>query len=107
MFVDHVEGNTSRPLLILVESAGPDVAQPAADSLTDGDVKFVPAPLGYTTLPPPAPPTARASPAASPRSKWLDPAKVSGVTTSVRNTAHGAKEFLGFVNPPAAVSPAV
>ncbi|KAJ6189033.1 hypothetical protein N7519_003941 [Penicillium mononematosum] len=41
-------GDNSRPLRVLVEPRGPNVAQPAADSLAvDEGVKFVPVPPGY------------------------------------------------------------
>ncbi|KAJ5587559.1 uncharacterized protein N7459_003324 [Penicillium hispanicum] len=62
-------GQPSRPLPILVESAGPEMAPPAADSLTSG-VVFVAAPPGYTLPPgsalPPSPRAARPVPAPAP-----------------------------------------
>ncbi|KAJ5681712.1 uncharacterized protein N7477_001652 [Penicillium maclennaniae] len=94
---ERFAGNTSRPLPILLESLGPDVIKPAADSLTEGDVKFVLVPSGYDTISPPSTPIAPAtptiaSPAASPNSKWRDPAKVAAASTAVRNITHGVKE---------------
>lgn len=91
------QGDNSRPLRVLVEAEGPNIALPAADE----GVRFVPVPPGYV-LPAsrrPASPSrqpngSRASEAASPWLMRLDPASAAALATSFRTAAHGGKELV-------------
>ncbi|KAJ5876675.1 hypothetical protein N7455_000140 [Penicillium solitum] len=99
----------SRPLLVVMEATGPNVAVPDPAGLTSEDVRFVPVPPGFR-LPPSAPappaPTPVVVSAASPhpRPRKRDPAAVSSSTTTLRNASHGAKEVFRFVGDSASVT---
>ncbi|CAI7573545.1 unnamed protein product [Penicillium palitans] len=107
----RTDDKPSRPLPVIMEATGPNVAVPDLAGLTHEDVKLVPVPPGFR-LPPPAPAPPAPAPvvvsAASPppRRKKRDPAAVSATTTTVRNISHGAKEIFKDGST-AAVAPAV
>lgn len=108
--MDHVQDKPSRPLPVIVEATGPNVAVPDLAALTGEDVKLVPVPPGFRLPPsapaPPAPAPVVVSAASPPlRPKKRDPAAVPATATTVRNVSHGVKEIFK-AGSTAAVAPA-